>query len=105
MQGFLDRGNDVVLQGYDKIHFRILVSFSLKNAPPLTFIDASFLLQWPGYEHVDWMRTITVTPSMTKAQLAAQVTKNFMNYLEVCSPISSIVVDPCSNAHVSPLIL
>lgn len=51
--------------------------------------DCDFISQWPGYEHVDWMRSINLnTPTgwMTKGQLAFQIGKMISNYVEVSSP-------------------
>ncbi|KAJ8081413.1 hypothetical protein PM082_007255 [Marasmius tenuissimus] len=44
-----------------------------------------FHIRWPGYEHVEWTRTIEVaTPQgpMTRAQLAGIISQHFARYLE-----------------------
>ncbi|KAG5639930.1 hypothetical protein DXG03_002328, partial [Asterophora parasitica] len=39
---------------------------------------------WPGYEHVDWARSIEINTNgpMTRAQLGATISQNFARYIE-----------------------
>lgn len=77
--------NDQVFAGTGlvRITLRILVGlfcfFIVIN--PIQYV----VVQWPGYEHVDWARSIEVNAQgpMTRAQLAVAVAKNFSHFLEV----------------------
>ncbi|KAL0577455.1 hypothetical protein V5O48_004524 [Marasmius crinis-equi] len=45
----------------------------------------TFHIRWPGYEHVEWVRSIeVVTPSghITRSELASVVAQNFARYVE-----------------------
>ncbi|KAK1220696.1 hypothetical protein PQX77_016522 [Marasmius sp. AFHP31] len=43
-------------------------------------------IRWPGYEHIEWVRTIEVVTAsghITRAQLAGVIAQNFARYVEV----------------------
>lgn len=74
--------NELKTSGGDKIQFRVVVSIIAM----LSSSGAYSLPQWPGYEHMEMLRTISLnTPMgwMTRGQLLFQVAKIVMSFLEV----------------------
>lgn len=86
----LHGANDQVFAGTGlvRITLRILVRccfFFLAQLFGRMELSACVFVQWPGYEDVDWARSIEVNANgpMTRAQLAVAVAKNFSYFLEV----------------------
>ncbi|KDQ63932.1 hypothetical protein JAAARDRAFT_86951, partial [Jaapia argillacea MUCL 33604] len=60
-------------------HDPVLVHTGMRNI--------KFCITWPGYPHVEWLRTIDiVTPTgpITRSQLAALVSQQYMRFIEKC---------------------
>lgn len=84
--GMINGGEDKVLQasGLTRITFRILVRTSL-NISMLSGAYLLFFLQWPGYESVEWARSIEVNTAdgpITRARLGQMVAQNFSRFIE-----------------------
>jgi hypothetical protein len=87
LASMIQGANDAVLShtGLTRITIRILVRPSciyIREMRRLMF------LQWPGYEHVEWARSIEIAAQgpMTRAQLGAAVAMNFARFVEVSPP-------------------
>ncbi|KAH8079423.1 hypothetical protein BXZ70DRAFT_649039 [Cristinia sonorae] len=73
VQDMVQGGREVILQGLDKVVFRIL---------------------WPGYDHVDWHRHVRLTTStgpITRGQLAEQIIDHLFSFFH---KLASETVDP-----------
>ena len=93
--------NDFVLAntGLKRIVFRIIV----RHSPFHLGLDLKVrIIQWPGYGHVEWCRTIPVITNgapITRASLGFQIASNFVRFVEVCSSSKNICVVLIRFAH------
>ena len=80
LSNWIQRANDPLGLNTDKVYLRIVVCIRMHVFRSQRLI---LMQQWPGYEHLDFMRAIPIQPQMNRGQLALQVAKLIMTYISV----------------------